>query len=138
MYLKRCITCVLKALTLPMLRLLLPKAQGWKDFFKPFKPCHVGIHWKALFEYSKMSTHVLGFQTSFRSIASFYISKISNQQHKGYTSVYHRFNYFHFSKVFAKHNVIVLSDEIYGRLHYQHKHDTLMRVCISFSNISTI
>ena len=31
-------------LTVPMLRLLLSKAPGCKDFLKPFKPCHVGIH----------------------------------------------------------------------------------------------
>ena len=29
------------------------------------KPCHVGIHWIALVEYSQMSTHVPGFQSSF-------------------------------------------------------------------------
>ena len=29
-------------LTLPMLRLLLPKAKGCKDFWKPAKPCHIG------------------------------------------------------------------------------------------------
>ena len=33
--------------------------QGPKDS----KPCHVGIHWIALAEYSGMSTHVLGFQS---------------------------------------------------------------------------
>ena len=32
-------------LTLPMLRLLASKAQGCKDFWKPSKPWHVGIHW---------------------------------------------------------------------------------------------
>ena len=30
-------------LTLPMLRLFSSKAQGHKDFWKPSKPCHVGI-----------------------------------------------------------------------------------------------
>ena len=49
-------------LTLPLLRLLLSKAQ---DFWKPSKPSHVGIHWKALVEYSQMSTHVAGLQWSF-------------------------------------------------------------------------
>ena len=48
-------------LTLPMLRLLSSKAQGRKDFWKPLKPCHVGIHWIALAEYSQMSTHLPGF-----------------------------------------------------------------------------
>ena len=49
--------------TLPMLRLLSSKAQGRKDFLeKTSKPCHVGIHWKALAKYSGMSIHVPGFQ----------------------------------------------------------------------------
>ena len=52
-------------LTLPMLRLLSSKAQGSNVFWKPFKPCHVGIHWIALTECSHMSTHVPGFQTFF-------------------------------------------------------------------------
>ena len=39
--------------------------QGRKDFWKPFKPCHVGIHWIALAEYSQMSTHLPGFQLFF-------------------------------------------------------------------------
>ena len=37
------------------------QGQGRKDFRKPSKPCHVGIHWIALTEYSQMSTHVPGF-----------------------------------------------------------------------------
>ena len=41
---------------------LLSKARGCKDFRKPSKPCHVGIHWKALAEYSHLSTHMPGFQ----------------------------------------------------------------------------
>ena len=36
-------------------------AQECRIFLKPFKRCHVGIHWKALAEYSQMSTHVPGF-----------------------------------------------------------------------------
>ena len=48
-------------LTLPMLRLLSSEAQGRKDFRKLSKPCHVGIHWIALAEYSQMSTHTPGF-----------------------------------------------------------------------------
>ena len=48
-------------LTLPMLRLLLSRAQGRRDFQKPSKPCHIGIHWNALPEYSQMSNHVPGF-----------------------------------------------------------------------------
>ena len=63
-------------LTLPMLRLLSSKAQGCKDFPKTSKPCHVGIHWIALAEYSQMSTHVPGFQSFFKIFASFCIGKI--------------------------------------------------------------
>ena len=38
-----------------------------KDFWKPPKPCHVGIHWKALAEYSQMGTHVPAFQSFLKS-----------------------------------------------------------------------
>ena len=44
------------SLTLPMLRLLSSTAQGRKELLKRFKPCNVGIHWKALAEYFQMST----------------------------------------------------------------------------------
>ena len=54
-----------RPLTLPMLRLLLSKAQGCKDLWKTSKPCHVGIHWKALTEFSQMSTHMSWFQSFF-------------------------------------------------------------------------
>ena len=47
-------------LTLQMLRLLLPKAQGCKDFWNPPNPCHIGTHWIALAEYFQMSTNVQG------------------------------------------------------------------------------
>ena len=40
--------------------------QGWKDFWKQYKPCHVGIHRIAFAEYSQMSTYVPGFQSIFR------------------------------------------------------------------------
>ena len=51
-------------------------------FWKPFKPCHVGIHWRALAEYSQMSTHLPGFQSFFRLFASFCDAKMSHIQHK--------------------------------------------------------
>ena len=54
------------SLTLPMLRLLSSKAQERKDFFKSSKPCHVGIHWKALAEYSSMGTHVPRFESFYK------------------------------------------------------------------------
>ena len=53
-------------LTPPMLRLLWSKAHGCKDFWKPSKPCHVGIHWKAPTEYFQMSTHVPRFPSFFQ------------------------------------------------------------------------
>ena len=56
-------SAVQQILALPMLRLPSSKAQGCKDFQKPVKPCHVGINWIALTEYSQMSTHLAGFQS---------------------------------------------------------------------------
>ena len=35
------------------------------DFRKPSKPCHVGIHWIVLAEYSQIGSHVPGFQSIF-------------------------------------------------------------------------
>ena len=52
-----------------MLRLLSSIAKGRKDIWKPSKPCHVGVHWIALVEFSQMSTHVPGSQTFFRYFA---------------------------------------------------------------------
>ena len=51
--------------TLSMLRLLLSKAQELKNLWKSSKPYHLGIHWKALIEYSQMSTHLPGFRLFF-------------------------------------------------------------------------
>ena len=70
-------------LILPILRLLLSKAQGCKDFKKPSKPCHVGIHKLALTGYSHMSTHMPGFHSFSSFFALSYIGKISHHQHKG-------------------------------------------------------
>ena len=70
-------------LTLPMLRLHSPKAQERKNLWKPSKPCHVGIHWIALTEYSQMSTHLPGFRWFFRILALYHIGKISHHQHEG-------------------------------------------------------
>ena len=49
------------SLTLLMLRSLSCNAQKCKTLGKLSKPYHVGIHWKALTEYSQMSTHMPGF-----------------------------------------------------------------------------
>ena len=69
-----------------MLRLHLSKAQGRKDFWKPSKPCHVGIHWKALAEFSQMSTHVSGFLSFFMFLHHFVMAKsaTSSIRVKGY------------------------------------------------------
>ena len=70
-------------LTLTMLRVHSPKAQKRKNLWKTSKPCHVGTHWKALAEYSQMSTHLAGFRWFFRFFALFCFGRISHQQHKG-------------------------------------------------------
>ena len=71
-------------LPLPMVRLLSSKEQGCKDFGKPSKPCHVGIHWIALAQCSQMSMHMLRFHSFFKFFfVSFYIVQIILQQHKG-------------------------------------------------------
>ena len=60
-----------------------PKHKNAKIFKDHRKPCHVGIHWIALTEYSQMSTHMQGFQSFFKFFASFCIGQFSQQQHKG-------------------------------------------------------
>ena len=59
-----------------MLRLLSSKAQGHKDFFKPSKSCHVGIHWKDLTGHSQMSTNVHGFYRLFSFVYHFLLEKL--------------------------------------------------------------
>ena len=51
-----------RSLTLTLLRLRSSKGQGHNDFWKASKLCHIGIHWKALAEFSQMRTHLAGFQ----------------------------------------------------------------------------
>ena len=65
------------ALTLPMLRLLPSKAQERKDFLKPSKPCHVGIHWIAFADYSQMGTQVPGFLSFFSFLVHFVLAKLA-------------------------------------------------------------
>ena len=72
-----------KVLTLPILRLLLFKAQGCKDIWKPSKPCHVGIHWIALTQYSQMSTQIYArVSVIFQVLCILLYWNISHQQHK--------------------------------------------------------
>ena len=72
-----CILSFHHALTLPMLRLLISKAQGRKHFRNPFKPFHVGIHWNALTDYSLLNTHVPGFQSCYRFLHLFVMAKLA-------------------------------------------------------------
>ena len=65
------------SLILPMLRLVSSKAQWRKDFWKPSKPCHFGIHGKALDEFYQMSTHVPGFQSFFSFLRHFVTAKLA-------------------------------------------------------------
>ena len=62
-----------------------PKHKNANLFSRPSKPCHVGTHWKALAEYSHMSTHLPGvFSQFFRFLGIiFVLGRISHQQHKG-------------------------------------------------------
>ena len=63
--------------------LLSSNARKSKKLWKSSKASHVGIHWKALPEYSQMSTHLPGFQSFYSDFALFYIGQISHQQRKG-------------------------------------------------------
>ena len=65
------------SLTLLMLRLLSSNAQKSKKIWKSSKPCHVGIHWKALDEYFQMSTHLSGFLSFFSFLHHFVLAKIA-------------------------------------------------------------
>ena len=58
-----------------MLSRLSSKAQGRIIFWKQSKPCHVGIHWKALTELSHMSTHSQVFWSFFRLLHHFALVK---------------------------------------------------------------
>ena len=48
-----------------------------KNFWKPSKPCHVGIHWKALAEYFQLSTHLPGFQSFSGFLHHFVLAKLA-------------------------------------------------------------
>ena len=69
-------------LTLPMLKIFSSKTQECKVLEKPLKPCRVGIHLKALAEYSQMSTHLPRFPearltTSFIDMDAWITSKLN-------------------------------------------------------------
>ena len=64
-------------IALPMLRLLSSKAQGHRAFWKPSKPCHVGLHGIAhKYPYARVSV-------IFKVFASFCTGQISHQQQNG-------------------------------------------------------
>ena len=66
------------ALTLPMPSLSFLQSTRTHNLWKASKPCHVGIHWIALHEYSQMSTHLPGFQSFFRFLYHFVLAKSAN------------------------------------------------------------
>ena len=53
-----------------------------QSFWKPCKPCRVGVDLIALVEYSKMSTHMAANQSFIRIFALFSIGQISPEQRK--------------------------------------------------------
>ena len=57
-------------LILSMLRLLLFKAQELKNVRKSSKPYHLGIHWKALIEYSDEYPFAMASVIFFTSVSS--------------------------------------------------------------------
>ena len=59
-----------------ILRLLSSKVQGHRYFWKPSKPFHVGVQWKALAEFSRMSTHIPGFQSFSKGLDHFVLAKL--------------------------------------------------------------
>ena len=60
-----------------MLRLFSTKAQWPNIFFKPSKPCHVDIHWKALDRYTQIGTHMPGFPSFLSFFASFCFAQVA-------------------------------------------------------------
>ena len=73
-------------LTLPMLRQRSTKTRIF--FWKPVNPCHVGIHWKDLAEYSQMSTYLPGFQSFNRFLHHFVLVKLANSSIRACMSCY--------------------------------------------------
>ena len=70
-------------LTLPVLGLLSFKAQDNWEIMETLSCC---IHWKALAEYSQMSTHMSQFQSFFGIFAYFCIGQSSNQRRKAWNN----------------------------------------------------
>ena len=63
-----------KVFILMMLNLFYPSHSSTEMWQLP-KPCHVGTHWKALAEYSQVSTHLPGFQSFLRILYHFVLVK---------------------------------------------------------------
>ena len=60
-----------------MLRLLSSKGKGCKDFCKPSKSCHAGVHIIASSEYSQMNIHVPGLK--FTGLLHYFVlAKLAN------------------------------------------------------------
>ena len=88
------VASALEWLTLPMLRLLSSEAQGCKHFWKPSLPCHIGIHWKALAEYSQMRPICQGFSEFSGCVHHFVMAKFATSSIKVNTSLCTQFGSF--------------------------------------------
>ena len=63
-----------------------------QNLWKASKPCHVGIHWIALHEYSQMSTYMPGFQSFFRFLHHFVLAKLANSSIRVKELSFHAWN----------------------------------------------
>ena len=70
---------MMSPLTLPMLKLPRQKHKS-ANCYEIIEPCHVGIHWIALTEYSQMSTHLPGFR-SFSGVLCHFVLATETQSH---------------------------------------------------------
>ena len=79
-----------------------------KKFWKSFKPCHVGIHWKALAEYYQMSTHMPWFKSFSAFLHQFVLTKsVSSSQRARHYSFLHLFPVLTVSISWLKYFVIL-------------------------------
>ena len=99
--------------------------QECKNLWKPSKPYLVGTHWKALTEYSQMSTHLPEFQCFFRFFAFNVLAKLAT------TSI--RFKnhnapkYFHANSIYSGQYLKIIIQEVFPKLPSVQR--TLAKVC---------
>ena len=66
------------SLTLSNAEATFVQSSEMERFLKPSQPCHVGIHWIALAEYSQMSTNVVPeLKSFFRCLHTFILAKLA-------------------------------------------------------------